>query len=184
MTLTFTLVAQGQNVYPVRYGNYCLYPDAVVSASSTHAGFSAASAIDGDRIGQNCNFTAGLAPCWGNDGGWNDNTRDIWPDWLRVDFGRPRAVGRIVFSTFQDNFSTLHIEPYLNLQIGGNYGVEKYTLEVLTPAGTWVQVADVDENYDIIREHKFTPILATAIRITVYNAPLYSRVIEFEAYPV
>jgi hypothetical protein len=185
-----TAVAQ-QHVYPDRTNNYCLFPDAFVTASSTHAGFSAESAIDGDRIGQNCNFTNGLAPCWGNSGGWNDNTYMTFPDQLRVDFGRLRSIGRIVVVTFQDEFNIPRVEPYLGLRVGGNYGIEKYTLEVCTNCtgsviqanANWVQVADVDENYDIIREHAFTPVLGTAIRLTVYEAPAFSRVIELEAHP-
>lgn len=183
--IVFTLAVNvSAQVYPSRAGNYCLLPGAVASASSSTNGFSAASAIDGDRIGQNCAF--GPAPCWGSDGGWNDATRDMFPDWLRVDFpatARARSVSRIVVVTFQDNFSTPRIEPYLGLQVGNNYTIEDFTIEVLNTSGAWVEVADVEENLDIIREFTFAPVLGTAVRVTVNNSYVhYSRIVELEAY--
>jgi len=172
-----------ESIYPSRVNNYCLFPDAVVSVSSTvNTNFPASSAIDGDRIGQNCSFTQG-APCWGNAGGWNDGTRDVFPDWLRVDFGRARSIGRVVVVTFQDNFSTPRVEPYLGLQVGNNYTIEDFKIEVLNTSGMWVEVAEAEENLDIIREFTFTPVLGTAVRITIDDSYAhYSRVIEFEAY--
>jgi hypothetical protein len=51
------------------------------SASSTYnTKFSVNGAIDGDRNGNN----------WGNGGGWNDATADLYPDWLQVDFNTQR----------------------------------------------------------------------------------------------
>lgn len=173
--LLLTITVSAQNIYPSRENNYCLSDLAVATASSQAPGFSAASAIDGDRIGQ----------AWGNNGGWNDWTRDIYPDWLRVDFGRAHSISRIVIVTFQDNFSTPRIEPYLGLQVGNNYTIEDFTIEVLNTSGVWVQVASQEENIDIIREYSFPPITGTAIRVTITEAyALYSRVIEFEAYSV
>lgn len=170
-------------VYPSRINNYCLFPGAIATASSSYSGYPPSGVIDGDRIGQNCNFTNNLAPCWGNNGGWNDGTWWTFPDSLTVTFDRARSVGRVVIVTFQDNFSTPRIEPYLGLQVGGNYGNEKYQVQVLSvTSGQWITVADIDENYDIVREHVFTPILATAMRVSIDEAPEFSRVAEFEAY--
>jgi hypothetical protein len=193
--LTLSLTAFGQMitcdacltdsapVYPSRVNNYCLSDLAVASASSTLIGYPAASAIDGDRVGQNCNLIANQQPCWGNSGGWNDSTRGVFPDWLRVDFFRAHSIGRIVVTTFQDNFSTPRIEPYLGLQVGNNYTIDDFTIEVLNASGQWVQVANVAGNIDIIREFVFTPVLGTAIRVTVSDSYVnYSRIIEFEAY--
>lgn len=174
--------------YPERGDNYCLLPDAIATASSSAPGFSPASAIDGDRVGQNCDFAP--LPCWGQEGGWNDATRDTFPDWLRVDFGHAYPVSRIVVTTFQDNFSTPRIEPYLGLRVGNNYTIEDFVIEVCTDCngpedqnGTWVEVADVEENLDIIREFTFPAVWGTAARIVIHDSYVhYSRVIEFEAY--
>lgn len=180
--LLFAPTVSAQHVYPSRENNLALLPGTTVSASSTHAGFSAESAIDGDRLGNPCAVVGNIAPCWGNDGGWNDNTYMTWPDSLTVTLPRPYALSRIVMVTFQDEFNQAHVEPYLGLQVGGNYGIEKYTVEVYGVDNIWHEVADVDDNYDIIREHCFMPITATKYRITVYEAPEFSRVVEFEAY--
>lgn len=179
---TLALTAQAQT-YPSRIGNYCLSDAAAVTASSSAPGYAASGAIDGDRVGQHCAY----APlnCWTINGGWNDATRDAYPDWLRVDFGRPHSVGRIVVVTFQDNFSTPRIEPYLGLQVGNNYTIETFTVEVLNTSGAWVQVGEAEENIDIIREYTFAPVVGTAIRIIITEAYAhYSRVVEFEAYAV
>lgn len=181
---TTTLPATEDHVYPIRINNYCLMSDATVSASSTaNASFPASSAIDGDRLGQNCAFS-GRAPCWGNRGGWNDGTRDIYPDWLRIDFGRARSVGRVVVVNFQDNFSQPSVEPYLGYEGPAAYGLDDYYIEVLTPEGSWAQVAEAEEvNLSIIQEFNFFPVLGTAVRITITDAyGHYSRIVEFEAY--
>lgn len=180
LLLAASIFAQGsinttENVYPSRIGNYCLSDNAVASASSEHhtGNYPASAAIDGDRIGQ----------AWGMGGGWNDDTYETYPDWLRVDFGRSHSISRIVVVTFQDDYGSPRVEPYLGLQVG-HYGIEDFTIEVLTASG-WVEVADVEENEDIIREFTFAPVTGTAIRITITGAYVsFSRVIEFEAYAV
>lgn len=173
-------------VYPSRENNLALLPGAVATASSwnpSFGGFPPASAIDGDRIGQNCNLNGNTQPCWANNGGWNDNTYMAWPDWLRVDLPRPYAISRIVVVSFQDEFNVPRIEPYLGYRVGGNYVNDDFTIQVLKPDGTWVTVADVEENLDVIREFTFTPTLATAYRINITAAYAdFSRVVEFEAY--
>lgn len=182
-SLLFASTAIAQHVYPSRENNLALLPGTTVSASSTLAGFAAESAIDGDRLGNVCQMVNNIAPCGaGHDGWWNDNTYMTWPDSLTVTLPRPYALSRIVMVTFQDEFNELHVEPYLGLQVGGNYGIETYKIEVYGVDNIWHEIADVDENYNIIREHFFMPITATKYRITVYEAPEFSRVVEFEAY--
>lgn len=191
LLLTITVSAQlkteslTENVYPSRISNYCLFPDAVAVASSTaNANFPASSMIDGDRVGQNCSFSL-RAPCWGNKGGWNDATRDVYPDIPGVKFGQARSISRIVVVTYQDNFSVPSIEPYLGYQGPAPYGIEDFTVEVLDTSGNWVQVGAVEENHDIILEFTFTAVLGTEFRIIITDAyGHYSRVIELEAYAV
>ena len=182
ISFSLAVSVSGQNVYPSRENNLALLSGTTIAASSTHSGFSAESAIDGDRLGNPCSLVSNIAPCWGNAGGWNDNTYETWPDWLEITLPRPYALSRVVMTTFQDEFNQLHVEPYLGLQVGGNYGIESYKIEVYGIDNLWHEIADVDENYDIIREHVFMPITATKVRITVTEAPEHSRVVELEAY--
>lgn len=178
--LTIFSITNAQT-YPSRIGNLCASDLAVATASSSHTGYPPSSAIDGDRQGNPCNIL-GHAPCWGNNGGWNDDTLGIFPDWLRVDFGRQHSISRIVVTTFQDNFAGLHPEPYLGLVVG-HYGIENYYVEVLNSDNNWIKVGEIEENEDIIREFEFDPIVGSAIRLTVDDGYVgYSRVIEFEAY--
>lgn len=138
-------------------------------------------------------------PCWGHGGGWNDNTYQQWPDWLRVDLPRAYALSRIDLFSFQDNFSTLREEPYIGMMVGGNYVNEDFTIWVCTnctgpssvlyqtcngnPAEHWVKVDDVEDNESVTHESRFTPTLASAycVNITAAYAD-WSRVVEFEAY--
>lgn len=196
LLLTITVSAQGgrtkpayydppEQVFPSRINNYCLSDNAVATASSFIPGYEPEGAIDGDRIGQNCNFNGNVSPCWGNHGGWADNTYETWPDSLTVTLGRNHSIGRIVMVTFQDNYSTPRIEPYLGLAVGNNYGIKAYKLEVYDITGNWVEVANVPYNHDIIREHTFTPMIGSAIRITITEGVAsFSRIIELEAYSV
>lgn len=184
LILVSAITVSAQNVYPSRINNLALLPGTTVSASSTAPGFAAEAAIDGDRLGNLCQIVGNVAPCGGgHDGWWNDNTYTVFPDSLTVTLPRAYALSRIVIVTFQDDFNGLHVEPYLGLRVGGNYTIEDFTIEVRKPDGTWVEVAEQEENLDIVREYCFTPILATAYRVTVSDSYAdYSRVVEFEAY--
>lgn len=174
-----------QKIYPDRGGNLCLLPGSVASASSVEGpGYSPASAIDGDRIGQNCGFNGNTAPCFTNQGGWENLYGQPYPQNLRVDFPRAYSIASAILVSYQDNHATLRPEPFLGLQVGNNYGIEHFKVEVLTPAGAWVQVAEVDENYDVIRQVSFPPILGTAVRVIIPEQPVIgvARIIELEAY--
>ena len=70
----------------------------MATASSTiSSSFPAAAAINGDRRGLN----------WGNGGGWNDSTQNIYPDWLQVDFSALRTINEIDVFTLQDGAQNL-----------------------------------------------------------------------------
>lgn len=187
----FNISKAQTHVYPSRENNLALLPGTFALTSSTHAGFSAESAFDGDRLGNTCGVVNNQAPCWGNNGGWNDNTYATFPDWFWLQLNKPYAISRIVLVNFQDEFNQLHEEPYLGLRVGGNYTNDDYIVEVCTNCNgsiaqinqNWIQVADVEENLDIINEFKFTPILGSAVRITINDAYAdYSRIIELEVY--
>jgi hypothetical protein len=152
--------------------NLALDGTAAVTASSTiNAGFPASAAIDGDRTGYN----------WGSGGGWNDGTRSVFPDTLTVTLARTYSIGRVTVVTLQDLF-VAPVEP-TPTQTCTNYGVQDFTVEVLTSAG-WVQTASVTGNSLCVRDVAFTPVRGTAVRVnvTASHDGLYSRVIELEAY--
>ncbi|MDQ6654159.1 MAG: right-handed parallel beta-helix repeat-containing protein, partial [Acidobacteriota bacterium] len=67
---------------------------ATVTASSVYSSaYTANGVIDGDRKGVN----------WGNGGGWNDATPDVYADWLKVDFDGAKTIGEIDVYTLQDD---------------------------------------------------------------------------------
>src|SRR5947209_1932712 len=66
----------------------------IATASSTYDArdYSPGGAIDGDRTGAN----------WEHNGGWNDATRDIWPDSLEVDFNGSKTINQVNVYSLQD----------------------------------------------------------------------------------
>jgi hypothetical protein len=165
LTLAFCVTAQAQQ-------NLALDPQATASASSTvNAGFPAASVIDGDRAGYQ----------WGQGGGWNDATRNAFPDSLTVTLARQYSIGRVAVYTLQDAFGS-PVEPS-PAQTCMLYGVRDFTVEVLTASG-WQQTATVTGNTLCARDVPFSPVRGTAVRVNVTASwdGLYSRVIELEVY--
>ncbi|HEY3660629.1 MAG TPA: hypothetical protein VGK91_05325, partial [Candidatus Udaeobacter sp.] len=49
---------------------------------------------DGDRLGPN----------WGNGGGWNNGTPNVWPDWVEIDFNDSYPINEIDCFTLQDDY--------------------------------------------------------------------------------
>jgi hypothetical protein len=58
--------------------------------------YPASAAIDGDVTGNT----------WESGGGWNDSTRDAYPDILEVDFNGPQVIDEIDVYTLQNNWTT------------------------------------------------------------------------------
>jgi hypothetical protein len=152
--------------------NYCLDSAATASASSEYGeGFPASSAIDGDRAGRG----------WGNKGGWGDQTRDAGPDWLDVDFGKERSVGRVVVFTLPDNYPA---EPDETTP-ATVYGIEDFTVELRNSFGGVVATQAFSGNDRAMVEAVFPAgPRARRVRVTVTKwRANYSRVVEVEAYP-
>src|SRR5947207_968500 len=55
---------------------------AIASSNYVNGAYLASAAINGDHTGLS----------WGNNGGWNDGTRGIFPDWLEVDFNGSKSL--------------------------------------------------------------------------------------------
>lgn len=142
--------------------------------SSTYAkdNFSAGSAIDGEHKGVN----------WGNGGGWNDNTREVYPDSLEVDFSSSNTINEIRVYTVQNDFSN-PVEPNANTP-ADLYGILDFEVQYWNGAG-WLTVpnGNVTGNDKAMRVFTFADITTTKIRVVVNNSRCYfSRITELEAF--
>ncbi len=147
---------------------------ATASADSTYTSrnYSPVGAIDGDRKGIN----------WENGGGWNDNTRDAWPDVLTVNFNGNKSISEIRVYTVQDNFSNPQ-EP-TPAMTAGLYGLLDFDVQYWDGL-QWVTVPGgaIRGNDKVMRTITFPDLSTTQIRINVLNARAhFSRITEVEAY--
>ena len=186
--VAFAAIATQAQTYPARGLDYNQLPGTTYSASSELLpGYPAASAFQGDRIGQNCAFVNAADRCYGRapGAGWADNTPGVTPDWLRAVWDQPHSVRRFVVAFFQDNFSTPRIEPYAYLRVGADYTVEKFDVQILTMEGGWLTVASVDENYFVLREVVLkNAVTAKGCQILIHETGPFDRSIvhSWEAY--
>jgi hypothetical protein len=147
---------------------------AVATASSTamSRNYSAGSAIDGEHRGVN----------WENGGGWNDDTRDQWPDTLEVAFSGARTINEVRVYTLQNNFHN-PVEPDANTP-ADVYGIRDFDVQYWDGAN-WVNVpgGHVIGNDKAMRVFTFPDILTSKIRVVVNNGRVYySRIVEIEAF--
>jgi hypothetical protein len=158
---------------PPRLNQALVANGGAASASSTLSGlYSPFGAINGDRRGIG----------WGNGGGWNDGTLNVYPDWLAVQFNSPKTIDEVDVFSMQDNFTT-PVEPTPNM-VFTTWGLRSFDIQYFDGAN-WVNIpgASITNNNLVWRKFTFTPVTTTAIRIMV-NAALNgsSRVIELEAW--
>ncbi|HEX8474158.1 MAG TPA: zinc-dependent metalloprotease family protein [Pyrinomonadaceae bacterium] len=147
---------------------------ATASASSVYdsRNYSPMSAIDGDRIGLN----------WEAGGGWNDATRDAYPDWLEVNFGAQRTIGLVRVVTLQDDFKN-PVVPAPSLQ-ATLYGLLDYEIQTWN-GSAWVTApgGSVTGNNLVMRTFVLPAITTDKIRVLVHNARQHhSRIVEVEAF--
>ncbi|MBA3240945.1 MAG: M4 family metallopeptidase, partial [Acidobacteria bacterium] len=144
---------------------------AVASSTASSRNYTPAGAIDGDHVG------AG----WETGGGWNDNTRDLYPDWLQVNLGGAKRVSQIRVYTLQDDFSSPQ-EP-TPFMMATNYGLLDF--EVQTWNGSqWVTVpgGNITGNTLVMRTLVFPEVTTDKLRVLVTNArEHFSRIVEVEA---
>jgi Fungalysin metallopeptidase (M36)/Fungalysin/Thermolysin Propeptide Motif len=156
---------------------------ATAEASSTYASnnFQPSGAIDGDRKGAD----------WANGGGWNDNTRDVWPDWLQVNFNGSQTITEVRVYTLQNDFRN-PVEP-TPATPADLYGIEDFQVQYWN-GSAWVVADDpatagVVEGNVVGNNKAMTVILlpsgVTTDRIRVHvtkGRAHFSRVIEVEAF--
>ena len=149
---------------------------ATANASSTASArnYSPEGAIDGDRKGAS----------WESGGGWNDNTRDVWPDELTINFDGAQTISEVRVYTLQNDFRNPQ-EP-TPLTPATDYGILNFEVQTCNGATcTTVPVTGTitgnDKAMRIITLG--TPINATGVRIKVNNArEHFSRIVEVEAF--
>lgn len=145
----------------------------VATASSTQSArnYSPAGAINGDVIG------AG----WEQGGGWNDDTRDVWPDHLEVNFNNTRSINQINVYTLQNNYQSGGT-PTVDTA-ADHHGIIDFDVQYWT-GSAWVTVpgGEIRGNTKALRTISFGGLATSKIRINVLNGRVfYSRIVEVEA---
>jgi hypothetical protein len=148
---------------------------ALASASSTAASrsYPPEAANNGDRTGGG--WEAGT-------GGWNDNTRSIWPDSLQVAFNLPKTISEIRVYTLQNNYRSPG-EPDMST-LADLYGILDFDVQYWDgTAWQTVPGGSVTGNNKAMRVFTFADITTTKVRVLVNNGRVYfSRIVELEAF--
>lgn len=158
----------------INYARTSLGSWGAASSTYTTRNYSIESAFDGERAGVN----------WENGGGWNDATRDVWPDNLDVTFGGgAKAIREIRVYTLQNDFHN-PVVPDDNTDASA-YGIQDF--EIQTWDGfSWVTVpgGTISGNNKAMRVITLgTPITTTGVRVLVQSGRVhFSRIVELEAY--
>ena len=145
----------------------------VATASSTcSASFPPAATNDGDR--QGLNFGAG--------GGWNDNTSNVYPDWLQITFSAQKSISEIDVFTLQDNYAS-PVAPTATLTFS-KYGITAFDVQYWN-GSAWVTVpgGSITGNNLVWRQITFPAVTTNQIRVVVNGSvDGMSRITEVEAY--
>jgi hypothetical protein len=145
---------------------------ATAAGSSTYVNnnYSAAGAIDGDRTGRD----------WANGGGWNDNTRDVWPDWLQINFNGSQTINEVRVYTLQNDYRNAG-EP-TEATPANLYGLLDFDVQIWN-GSQWVTIQSINGNDRALRVVTFPDVTTDRLRIFVRNGrEHFSRVIEVEAF--
>jgi hypothetical protein len=147
---------------------------ATSSGEYVNGGYPASSAIDGEHKGLN----------WGNNGGWNDSTRDAYPDMLEVDLSGSKTLNEIRVYTVQNDFRN-PVEPDANTP-ADLYGLIDFNVQYWD-GSTWLTVPGgvITGNDKAMRVITLpgAGITTTKIRVVVNNARSnWSRITEVEAF--
>ncbi|MFL6256240.1 MAG: hypothetical protein ACJ74T_14620, partial [Pyrinomonadaceae bacterium] len=142
---------------------------ATATASSTaNANFPASGVINGEHNGND----------WGAGGGWNDGTRNVFPDNVQVNLNVVQSINDI-------DVYTLKNQPNNGSTVGDftsatSYGIKDFDVQYWN-GSAWVTAASFTGNTRVKRRVSFsTPILTDKIRVVVNSANdnTYSRVVE------
>jgi hypothetical protein len=146
---------------------------ASASSASTVRNYAAANAIDGEHMG--VNWESG-------GGGWNDATRDVWPDSLEVAFNGSKTINEIRVYTVQNDYRN-PVEPTLTTP-ADVYGNLDFDVQYWDGA-QWLTVpgGSVIGNDKAMRVFTFADVATTKIRVVINNSRVhFSRITELEAF--
>ena len=144
------------------------------TASSTLEDYTPNAVIDGDRKG--LNLTTG--------GGWRDNTPNIFPDVLEVDFANVTSIDEVSVFTQQDTWWA-PVEPTEALTFFNN-GITGFEVQFWNGAA-WATIpgAIVSGNTRVWRKFTFPAISTEKVRVVITASRLaHSTVVEFEAWGI
>jgi hypothetical protein len=144
-----------------------------VASSSYNANFPAAGVIDGEHNGNN----------WASGGGWNDSTRDVYPDNVQVNFSASQTINAIdVYTLKNDPNSGSTVNDATTFT---SYGNTSFNVQYWT-GSAWLDVPGgaVTGNTLVKRRFIFAPITTDKIRVVVNDSGdhHFSRVVEIEAF--
>ena len=134
--------------------------------------FPASGVINGDRKGLG----------WGNGGGWQDGTDNVWPDWFEVQFAGSKTIEEIDLFMVQDKY-TAPGTPTLDMTFT-KYGLQDFVVEYWT-GSAWQAIpgGSVVDNTRVWRQFNFAPLTTSRIRVFITRAlASKSRLVEIEAY--
>ena len=164
--------ALGDSTPPPANINHALAANGgVATASSTHASYSTAATINGDRKGLN----------WGTtDSGWVDGQGNVFPDWLQIDFNGQKTINTINVFTLQNSFQSPS-EPTLEMEFT-IHGIKDYTVQYWN-GSAWVDIETVINNNKVWKQFTFPSVTTDKIRVFVdLGGSGYSRITEIEAF--
>jgi hypothetical protein len=113
---------------------------------------------------------------------WRDDTANVYPDWLQVDFSGSKTITEVDVFTAQDNDQNT-VEP-TQATTFSLYGITTFDVQYWT-GSAWITVPNgsVTGNNKVWRQFTFSPITTSKIRVLVNNAlNSRSRIVEVEAY--
>ena len=153
------------------------------SSSEESQGYPASGAIDGVRDESG----------WGNGHGWLSKHGQRLPQWLQVDFPKPRDITQFVVIAYQKECSPQDLEivkgwENLNMQTAGQWGIFDYEIQVWdTKASQWKTVVTEARRRAVkVRVHALAaPVRTERFRIVVKRvAPLdeQARLFQLEAW--
>lgn len=144
-----------------------------VASSTVNANFPASGVINGERDGNN----------WGANGGWNDGTRNVFPDHVEVNFNTTQTIREIDVYTLKNDFNSGSVVN--DTTSAAAYGIRDFNVQYWDGAA-FVDVPGgaVTNNTLARRRFVFPEITTDRIRVVVSssNDNAYSRVVEIEAF--
>lgn len=145
---------------------------ATASSTANETSVPPSSTINGEQAGTN----------WAKgSGGWQDATKDMYPDWLQIDFSGLKSIEEINVFTAQTNYVFNPVTPTPTMTTTA--GIKDFVVQYWN-GSSWVTIPNgtVTGNTLVWRKFTFPAIPTSKIRVQINNAPGSSRITEIEAW--